>query len=64
MWFLVEEKEMLNFSTNITYLEGTLNLTQPISRQALLILYYVDVHCEIEMSRKPNFQASLVPTKV
>jgi hypothetical protein len=55
---------MLNFSTNITYLEGTLNLTQPISRQALLILYYVDVHCEIEMSRKPNFQASLVPTKV
>lgn len=64
LWFLLEEKELLNFSTNITFYRGGLKPHQPISRQDLTILHYVGVHCEIETSRKPNFQANLVPIKV
>jgi hypothetical protein len=45
LWFLVEEKEMLNFSTNFTFLEGTWNLTQPISRQAFN--YFILCRCTL-----------------
>lgn len=63
MVFSGGERDVKFHPTNITFLEGTLNLTQLFYNTLFYTIMYVYI-VKLRLSRKPSFQANLVPIKV